>query len=137
MEAANRVGLSMPSSSTGGIKDDDEYDDGTDLTLESDDVGSDDGEWEEMDDEYVPRADDLVYLSDLADQVNQSGTSLGDDEEENDPDLRNDPIFKVNLKEYLRDFFRNCVGNDLNGFSELCQGYLNEGEVSKIKRVVG
>lgn len=51
-----------------------------------------------------------------------------DDDEENNEELKNDPIYQTDMRAYLLDFFRNCSAHNVNNFMELCQHHLPEAE---------
>jgi len=92
-----------------------------------------DGEWEDEDESPFVAADDFAFLSEL---LESNGFDEDDDDEENDPDLKNDPIFQTNLKDYLTDFFRNCASHNVNHFMDICQHHLNQEEKSKLEQVL-
>ncbi|KAI8076801.1 armadillo-type protein [Halteromyces radiatus] len=85
-------------------------------------IGDEDGDWEDVGDDngYSSRLD-YNLLSDMLDNLGD------DDDEENNPDLKNDPIYQADMKTYLIDFFRNCSAHNTNHFLEICQ-QLNEDE---------
>ncbi|KAI9307964.1 armadillo-type protein [Cunninghamella echinulata] len=65
---------------------------------------------------------DYNFLSDVLANLNEE-----DDDEENNPDLKNDPIYQTDMKTYLVDFFRNCNTHNINHFLEIYQ-QLNDDE---------
>ncbi|ORZ19612.1 armadillo-type protein [Absidia repens] len=85
-------------------------------------LGDDDAEWDDINDEAAFSArQDFAYLSDMLANLGE------DDDEENNPDLKNDPIYQIDMKGYLVDFFRNCSSHNVNHFMEICQ-QLNDDE---------
>lgn len=50
------------------------------------------------------------------------------DDEEDNPDLKNDPIYQTDMKVYFSDFFRNCHTHNVNNFNEICQTQLSQEE---------
>ncbi|KAI8336598.1 armadillo-type protein [Chlamydoabsidia padenii] len=85
-------------------------------------LGDEDGEWDDITDEAAfASRQDFNYLSDMLNNLGE------DDDEENNPDLKNDPIYQTDMKTYLVDFFRNCSSHNINHFMEICQ-QLNEDE---------
>ncbi|KAK3819975.1 MAG: armadillo-type protein [Benniella sp.] len=73
-----------------------------------------DDDWEDEDDGR-PR-EQFSYLSDIMDS---HGLDMeGDDEEEVDPDILADPIYQLNMKTYLVDFFRQCVQQNSPAFAQ-------------------
>jgi hypothetical protein len=59
-----------------------------------------------------------------------------DDDEEDNPDLKNDPIYQTDMKAYLTDFFRNCNTHNINNFHEICQTQLNDEEKQTMEYVL-
>jgi len=92
----------------------------------------DEGEWEDEDDSPFAPADDFAFLSEFL----ESNGFDDDDDEVNDPDLKNDPIFQTNLKDYLTDFFRNCASHNVNHFMDICHNHLNQEEKAKLEQVL-
>ncbi|CEP15960.1 hypothetical protein [Parasitella parasitica] len=85
-------------------------------------VEDDGGDWEDVDDEPFASRDDINLLSELIGNMEEN------DDEENNPDLKNDPIYQTDMKAYLSDFFRNCQAHDINSFHEICQTQLSQEE---------
>ncbi|KAI7859526.1 armadillo-type protein [Circinella umbellata] len=75
-----------------------------------------DDEWE---DEPTSGLAEIQYLSDML-------AELDDDYEENNPELKDDPIYQTDMKAYLLDFFRNCTTHNTNNFMEIFQQHLDE-----------
>ncbi|KAI9028536.1 armadillo-type protein [Hyaloraphidium curvatum] len=111
--------------------------------LEEEDGSSEAGDWEDVDEESgLATPDEFTYLSgelrplaalctfssarsaELADE----GAADWKEEESLDPDLRNDPIYHTNMKEYLVQFFKSCQAQDLNHFSTISSQYLTDQE---------
>ncbi|ORZ27537.1 armadillo-type protein [Lobosporangium transversale] len=86
-----------------------------------DDDGDDD--WE---DEDNGRKDKFSFLSDVLDS---HGIDMDGDEEEDeaDPDVLADPVYQLNMKNYLIDFFRQCVQQNSPAFVQSV-GELNDVE---------
>ncbi|CAB4420248.1 unnamed protein product [Rhizophagus irregularis] len=103
----------------------DEYDD-------EDSVETDDGcdEWEDVEEPspFAP-AEDYVVLSEYLDK----GKDL--DDVDDDPDIKEDPVYLTNLRDYLTDFFRHCAMQNENNFVQLCSE-LNEDEQQKLQSLV-
>ncbi|KAF9198116.1 hypothetical protein BGZ49_001176 [Haplosporangium sp. Z 27] len=78
-----------------------------------DDEGDDD--WE--DDDEPGRGKEYSLLSDILDG---NGFDMDGDEEEDevDPDILADPIYQLNMKNYLVDFFRQCVQQNSPAFAQ-------------------
>ncbi|ORX54369.1 ARM repeat-containing protein [Hesseltinella vesiculosa] len=84
---------------------------------EADSIGDEDGDWEDVVDDVATRSrQEYQLLSDVLANITED-----DDDEENNPDLKNDPIYQTDLRTYLVDFFRNCSGHNVNHFMEICQ----------------
>lgn len=75
---------------------------------------SESGLWEDIDEDPFAPAEDYKYLTDLIDNE-----FVDVDEEEDDADIINDPIYELNLKNYLIDFFTNCATHNINQFSTI------------------
>ncbi|TPX42783.1 hypothetical protein SeMB42_g04991 [Synchytrium endobioticum] len=87
-------------------------------TLDSDDEDGDDEGWEDLEESG---GIELEFLNGFNPEVNQI-------DEGDDADIRSDPIYHINLKEYLTSFFKDCYSNDTNQFHLICGQYLNAGE---------
>ncbi|KAF9083483.1 hypothetical protein BGX23_011399 [Mortierella sp. AD031] len=91
------------------------------------DYDDDDGEddWEDEDDGR--NKDEFAFLSDVLDShgLDMDGE---DDEEEVDPDILADPIYQMNMKNYLVDFFRQCVQQNSPSFVQ------SVGELSDVEK---
>ncbi|TPX35286.1 hypothetical protein SmJEL517_g02299 [Synchytrium microbalum] len=98
-----------------------------DVTSDSDeeDEGEEEGEddWEDVD-EGKNGDSELRLLSDFADR--------NDFEDEDDLDLRSDPIYQLDLKEYLVTFFKTCYAQDTHGFRNICTQFLSASERDKL-----
>ncbi|ORX50392.1 ARM repeat-containing protein [Piromyces finnis] len=69
---------------------------------------------------------DFKYLSEIVDYG-----YIDDDEggyEEEDEDIKNDPIYQIKINEYLQDFFRKCASANVNNFMGICEQFLNDSE---------
>jgi len=77
--------------------------------------------WEES----VGEDGDFKYLSEIVDYgyVEDDGGY-----EEEDEDIKNDPIYKIKINEYLQNFFKKCASENTNNFMGICEQYLNENE---------
>ncbi|RIA81823.1 armadillo-type protein [Glomus cerebriforme] len=116
----------LQNSSDSDIKRDyEEYDD-------EDSVETDDGcdEWEDVEEPspFAP-AEDYVVLSEYLDR----GKDL--DDVDDDPEIKEDPVYLMNLRDYLTDFFRHCAMQNENNFVQLCSE-LNEEYQQKIQSLI-
>lgn len=59
-----------------------------------------------------------------------------DDDEEDNPELKNDPIYQTDMKVYLTDFFRNCNTHNINNFNEVCSTQLNLEEKQTLEYIL-
>jgi len=77
--------------------------------------------WEES----VGEEGDFKYLSEIVDYgyIEDDGGY-----EEEDEDIKNDPIYQIKINEYLQDFFRKCANENTNNFMGICEQYLNDSE---------
>ncbi|GAN01450.1 importin-9 [Mucor ambiguus] len=85
-------------------------------------VEDDGGDWEDVDDEPFASRNDINLLSEMLGNIEDN------DDEEDNPDLKNDPIYQTDMKVYLADFFRNCHTHNINNFNEICQTQLSQEE---------
>ncbi|CAO3648112.1 unnamed protein product [Mucor hiemalis] len=88
------------------------------------------GDWEDVDDDLFASRNDINLLSDMLNNMDDQ------DDEEDNPDLKNDPIYQTDMKIYLSDFFRNCNAHNINNFVEICQTQLNEEEKMTLEYVL-
>ncbi|KAF9279348.1 hypothetical protein BGZ88_012798 [Linnemannia elongata] len=92
------------------------------------DYDDEDGEddWEDEDDGRGGK-DQFSFLSDVLDAhgLDMDGE---EDEEEVDPDILADPIYQMNMKNYLVDFFRQCVQQNSPSFVQ------SVGELSDVEK---
>ncbi|KAG0243915.1 armadillo-type protein [Mortierella sp. GBAus27b] len=80
------------------------------------DYDDDDGDDDWEDDEDSRSKEQFSYLSDVLDS---RGFDMdGEEEEEADPDILADPIYQLNMKTYLVDFFRQCVQQNSPAFTQ-------------------
>lgn len=77
-------------------------------------IGDDEegGDWEEVEDDDHFGRNDINFLSDML-------ANIDDDDEEDNPELKNDPIYQTDMKAYLTDFLKNCHGHDINQFQSI------------------
>ncbi|KAG1180299.1 hypothetical protein G6F70_000463 [Rhizopus microsporus] len=96
-------------------------------------VGDDDetGEWEDVEDDLFATRNDINYLSDMLANIENN------DDEEDNPDLKNDPIYQTDMKVYLTDFLRNCHVHNINHFNEICTSQLNQEEKDTLNYILG
>lgn len=80
------------------------------------DYDDEDGEddWEDEDD---GRKEKFSMLSDLLDS---NGLDFDGEDEEDvvDPDILADPVYQLNMKDYLIEFFRECVKQNSPAFAQ-------------------
>ncbi|KAI1321026.1 hypothetical protein EDD11_008607 [Mortierella claussenii] len=92
------------------------------------DYDDDDGEddWEDEDDGRNNK-DKFSFLSDILDS---HGLDMEGEEEEDeiDPDVLADPVYQLNMKNYLIDFFRQCVQQNSPAFVQ------SVGELSDVEK---
>lgn len=88
------------------------------------------GEWEDLDDDVFSSRNNINLLSDMLGNLDDN------DDEEDNPDLKNDPIYQTDMKTYLTDFFRNCNTHNINNFVEICQTQLNDEEAMTLEYVL-
>ncbi|KAG0350437.1 hypothetical protein BGZ54_003828 [Gamsiella multidivaricata] len=80
------------------------------------DYEDDDGDDDWADDEDGRSKEKFSYLSDMLDS---HGLDMeGEEEEEIDPDVLADPVYQLNMKNYLVDFFRQCVQQNSPAFAQ-------------------
>ncbi|KAG9295192.1 hypothetical protein G9A89_006173 [Geosiphon pyriformis] len=98
---------------------------------EAGDTEEEDGEWEDVDDPspFAP-AEDYVILT----KYLEKNADL--DDVENDPDIKDDPVFQTNLKEYLNEFFRHCAAQNINNFLQICDESLNHQDKLKLEVII-
>ncbi|CEG82743.1 hypothetical protein RMATCC62417_16763 [Rhizopus microsporus] len=96
-------------------------------------VGDDDetAEWEDVEDDLFATRNDINYLSDMLANIENN------DDEEDNPDLKNDPIYQTDMKVYLTDFLRNCHVHNINHFNEICTSQLNQEEKDTLNYILG
>ncbi|KAF0552301.1 ARM repeat-containing protein [Gigaspora margarita] len=94
--------------------------------IETDD---DDDEWEDVEEPspFAP-SEDYIVLSEF-NKIREL------EDLEDDPDIKDSPIYHTNLREYLMDFFRHCASHNINNFAEICSA-LNEEEQLKLRFVI-
>ncbi|KAF9571457.1 hypothetical protein EC968_000488 [Mortierella alpina] len=80
------------------------------------DYDDEDGEDDWEDEEDDRNKDQFSFLSDILDS---HGLDMdGEEEEEDDPDVLADPVYQLNMKDYLVDFFRQCVQQNSPAFAQ-------------------
>ncbi|KAI8975506.1 armadillo-type protein [Mycotypha africana] len=89
-----------------------------------------DGDWEDVDEPPFSARNDFNLLSEMLNNLDEN------DDEEDNPDLKNDPIYQTDMKVYLTDFFRNCNTHNINSFHEICQTQLNDEEKQTLEYVL-
>ncbi|CAG8579273.1 16087_t:CDS:10, partial [Dentiscutata heterogama] len=91
--------------------------------IETDD---DDDEWEDVEEPspFAP-SEDYIVLSEF-------NKAQEFEDFEDDSDIKDNPIYHTNLREYLVDFFRHCASHNINNFAEICSA-LNEEEQLKLR----
>ncbi|CAG8449022.1 6245_t:CDS:10 [Ambispora gerdemannii] len=97
---------------------------------EAGDSDDDDGEWEDVDElsPFAP-AEDYRFLEILDKSVDL-------DDAENDLDIQNDPVYQMNIKEYLINFFRHCASQNVNNFLQITEKSLNQEEKLKLQSII-
>ncbi|RUS35305.1 hypothetical protein BC938DRAFT_472864 [Jimgerdemannia flammicorona] len=68
--------------------------------------------------------------------VNVGEEFESEDDERNDADLQNDPVFQTNLREYIIAFFRNCAAQNVNHFLDICQHHLSDDDKKKLEEAM-
>lgn len=107
------------------------------------DDGEDDDEWEDDGAEFARagEADDLDFLSEM---MGPGGALAGygaddasdfDDEDGEDDDLKEDPIFALDLPAHLKGFFQSSYAHDTNSFKHWAE-MLNDEEKATLGRVL-
>ncbi|CAG8679488.1 17254_t:CDS:10, partial [Dentiscutata erythropus] len=112
----NAAGDNLKRSELDDILDDEE-------AIETDD---EDDEWEDVEEPspFAP-SEDYIVLSEF-------NKAREFEDFEDDPDIKDNPIYHTNLREYLVDFFRHCASHNINNFAEICSA-LNEEEQLKLR----
>jgi len=89
----------------------------------------DEDTWEES----VGEDGEFKYLSEIVDYgyIEDDGGY-----EEEDEDIKNDPIYQVKINEYLQDFFKKCASANTNNFMGICEQYLNDSEKKIIEEAL-
>jgi hypothetical protein len=82
---------------------------------DEDEFGDDDWEDEESTNH---QKDKFAMLSDFLDASGLDMEGEEDEEQEADPDVLSDPVYQMNLKDYLVDFFRQCVQQNSPAFAQ-------------------
>ncbi|RUS18224.1 hypothetical protein BC937DRAFT_89014 [Endogone sp. FLAS-F59071] len=90
-------------------------------------------DWEDVDESPFAPAEEYALLSELIDACEDFED---EDDEANDTDLQNDPVFQTNLREYLIDFFRNCAVQNVNHFVDICQHNLSDLDKAKLEEAI-
>jgi len=80
---------------------------------DEDEFGEDD--WE---DEESNQKDKFAMLSDFLDASGLDMEGGEDEEQESDPDVLADPVYQMNTKDCLVDFFRQCVQQNSPAFAQ-------------------
>ncbi|KAK4058553.1 hypothetical protein OIO90_000715 [Microbotryomycetes sp. JL221] len=113
----------------------------------NDDAASDDGddEWADEGDEFASGLnDDLALLSDLlgsggslAKYLKDNDSEAGDDQDAFDAeDLQDDPVYNLDMKDYLFSFLKRSYENDVNSFRHYAEQYLNQQEKDALAAIL-
>jgi len=108
-------------------------------TINVPDVESDDGEeeWEEEEKQNQGfKEDEFAFLSDM---LGPRGMAFDNDdvlEDNDDEDLRKDPVSQMDMQQHLITFFRDCAGRNTNNFQGMAK-HLSEGEMQVLRKVIG
>ncbi|KAG1592125.1 hypothetical protein G6F48_002850 [Rhizopus delemar] len=96
-------------------------------------VGDDEdvGDWEDVEDDHFATRNDINLLSDMLANIEDN------DDEEDNPELKNDPIYQTDMKVYLTDFLRNCHAHNVNNFHQICSTQLNQEEKETLQYILG
>nr|KAK4053501.1 hypothetical protein OIV83_001668 [Microbotryomycetes sp. JL201] len=104
------------------------------------DATSDDGDddWADEGDEFASGGlnNDLAFLSDMLGSGGALSKYLQDDEDDGGDgqdafearDLQDDPVYSLDMKQYLFDFFKRTFESDINSFRHYADSYLNQQE---------
>ncbi|KAM0788544.1 hypothetical protein ACM66B_001672 [Microbotryomycetes sp. NB124-2] len=105
------------------------------------DAESDDGdeEWADEGDEFASGGlnDDLAFLSDMLGSGGALSKYLHDGDDDDGPggqdafdaqDLQDDPVYNLDMKEYLFAFFKRAYETDVNSFRQYADTFLNQQE---------
>ncbi|KAK7063933.1 ARM repeat-containing protein [Favolaschia claudopus] len=99
-------------------------------------VDSDDGDEEWADEDKVNPNDEFEYLSEL---IGPKGMAFDNDDvldEDDDEDLKQDPISTMDMQAHLLSFFQECAARNANNFSVVIDQMSAE-EILVVRRVVG
>ncbi|KAI5998077.1 armadillo-type protein [Pisolithus albus] len=102
-------------------------------------VDSDDGDdqWTEEEQQHQGfKEDEFAFLSDM---LGPRGANFDNDDilyESDDEDLKNDPVSRINMKEHLIGFFKECAAANTNNFAANVDRLSTE-EILVIHQVVG
>ncbi|TPX69623.1 hypothetical protein SpCBS45565_g02263 [Spizellomyces sp. 'palustris'] len=100
-------------------------------TTEGVDSDEEDVDWEDVD--RIQRDDFLADLISKGGVVDVDAT----DYEGADEELWSNPIYQMDLKAYLAEFFQTSARENTQGFLQLCDGFLNEAEKERLRGIVG
>ncbi|KAG0140386.1 hypothetical protein CROQUDRAFT_674684 [Cronartium quercuum f. sp. fusiforme G11] len=106
--------------------------------------------FEDEDDENEDWEDDVVDLSSkskreilhLSDMLGPTAKLIMTDDDENDnevedePDLKEDPLYSLDLLKHLKDFIQNIRTQDVEGFEQFSSEWLSAQELSVIRTVL-
>lgn len=84
-----------------------------------------------MEDDHFATRNDINLLSDMLANIEDN------DDEEDNPELKNDPIYQTDMKVYLTDFLRNCHAHNVNNFHQICSTQLNQEEKETLQYILG
>ncbi|KXS21609.1 ARM repeat-containing protein [Gonapodya prolifera JEL478] len=110
---------------------DDGGEDGGDEDVEDDGEGDD---WEDVNDSPFVSAENYKYLSDL---IESGVVDLDSGDDEDDPDLKADPVYHIEMREYFVSFFKTCQSENVCGFQEIYSQHLGAHERKKLRSLVG
>ncbi|KAF7337532.1 ARM repeat-containing protein [Mycena sanguinolenta] len=99
-------------------------------------IDSDDGDEDWAEEEKINPNDEFEYLSEL---IGPKGMAFDNDdvlEEEDDEDLKKDPVSTMDMQAHLLSFFRECAARNTNNFSAIVDQMSAE-EMLVIRRVIG
>ncbi|CDO77258.1 hypothetical protein BN946_scf184753.g8 [Trametes cinnabarina] len=102
------------------------------------DLDSDDGDEEWTEEERANqgfKADELAFLSDM---LGPRGMAFDNDdalEEDDDEDLKNDPVSTMDMQAHLVSFLKECAARNTNNFSAIVD-QLNPDEILVVRKAV-
>ncbi|KDQ62857.1 hypothetical protein JAAARDRAFT_146629 [Jaapia argillacea MUCL 33604] len=106
---------------------------GEDLDVDSDDGDEDWTEEEKLNQGF--KQDEFAFLSEM---IGPKGVPFDSDdilEDNDDDDLKNDPVSQMDMKAHLISFFKECASRNTNNFSDVV-GQLNAEEMVVVRRII-